>query len=364
MHYLLKSVQYCHLHRYPKMTREGAGLIVHSAWLVVTRLPTIPKPLKPQVLNLTTVKPIIMEKWYVAMLLCVSAQIFLAVQADTHTQTGAEMLKELFMPPASVSVTPTIDIVCMLELCTKQSISCLLASNCRNAVKCAQQCMADWDSDKTLEKFHVQNCTNKCAFTFADDTYAKFVGCFSDYQCIGFPPIKNTCRAPNVHPIKQLSIKDMQGSWWVVKGYHPVYDCYPCQRLYLTPYNASFWNYTPVYQVYLTNDSLELVTQHMTIPTSPAGKNISFVYHDVGLVHYETWWLIDKAEDGSYLQMYYCGHTLQWNYEGALVLARNRTLDDGAYASIASSYQKAVGLDFSQFCNTSTSTSCPDWKTM
>jgi len=39
MYYLLKSVQCCHLHQlYTKMTREGAGLIVHS---VVTRQPTI-----------------------------------------------------------------------------------------------------------------------------------------------------------------------------------------------------------------------------------------------------------------------------------------------------------------------------------
>ena len=96
------------------------------------------------------------------------------------------------------------------------------------------------------------------------------------------------------------------------------------------------------------------------IPSSPPGQNISFVYNDVGLYHYETWWLIDKADDGSYILMYYCGHTLQWYYEGALALARNRTLDEAAYADIASAYQKAVGLDTSQFCSTTTATSCPD----
>ena len=273
------------------------------------------------------------------------------------------------LPSAACKITPLykildpplgINIGCVLEHCLSQSVSCLSDHNCRRAVECAKKCMDDWDQDKTPEKYHVQNCTNMCAFTYADDVYENFMACFSDNQCISFPPIKNTCRAPNVHPLKQLSIKDLMGSWWVVKGYHQVYDCYPCQRLYLTPFNASSWNYTTTYETYLINSSLELVSLHAVIPSSPAGTNISFAYHDLGLIHYETWWLIDEPDDGSYLPMYYCGRTLQWNYEGALVLTRNRSLSDEAYADIASSYQKAVGLDLSQFCNTSTSTNCLD----
>jgi len=286
-----------------------------------------------------------MGKWYLALLLYVSVQTFLAV--------------EWFAPSIPDSISDSsMNIWCVLQHCMKQSIDCVSDNNCRQALMCSKECMVDWDNDKTVEKYHVQNCTNKCAVTYADDAYANFMGCFSDHKCITFPPIKGNCRAPNAHP--QLSIKDMQGSWWVVKGYHQVYDCFPCQRFYITPLNASFWDYTPVYQVYLANNSLELMTQHMTIPTSPEGSNISFVYHDLGLEHYETWWLLDKAEDGSYIPMYYCGHTLEWSYEGALVLAHNRTLDEGAYANIASLYQKTLGLDFSQFCNTSTSASCPD----
>ena len=302
-----------------------------------------------------------MERWcYLALLLCTS-QAVLAVQVGTQTDvvTLGE-IKKLFTAPGSVKVSPTINIECVIEHCIKQSAGCLLDANCRSAISCAQKCMAEWDEDKTPEKFHVQNCSNKCSFTYEDAAYVNFMGCLSGNKCIAFPPINNTCRAPNVHPLKQLSLKDMQGVWWVVKGYNPVYDCYPCQHLNYTPINETFWNYTAFYQVYLVNSSLELVSTSAAIPSSPPGQNISFVYNDVGLYHYETWWLIDKADDGSYILMYYCGHTLQWYYEGALVLARNRTLDEAAYADIASAYQKAVGLDTSQFCNTTTATSCPD----
>ena len=76
--------------------------------------------------------------------------------------------------------------------------------------------------------------------------------------------------------------------------------------------------------------------------------------------HFETWWLLDKASDASYMTMYYCGNTLQWYYEGALVLARNQTLDKAAYANIATSFQKAVGLNLNDFCDVYTSKNCPD----
>lgn len=302
-----------------------------------------------------------MESWCVVVLLYMSVyiQAFPAVP-QANTQSDAAVLNEIKNLFTSVSVGPSIKFGCVLEHCVKQSVGCLLDANCRSAVECAQKCMDNWENDKTPEKYHAQNCTNKCAFTYADSAYENIMACYSDNQCISFPPIKNTCRAPNVHPLKQLSIKDLTGSWWVVKGYHKVYDCYPCQRLYITPLNASSWNYTTTYETYLTNNSLELVSLHTTIQSSPAGTNISFVYNDLGLLHYETWWLIDEADNGSYMPMYYCGHTLQWNYEGALVLARNRTLSEEDYANIASSYQKAVGLDLSQFCNTSTSSSCLD----
>ena len=68
--------------------------------------------------------------------------------------------------------------------------------------------------------------------------------------------------------------------------------------------------------------------------------NTSFIYHDMGLDHHETWWLLDKAADTSpgYLTIYYCGNTLQWYYEGALVLSRDRALTESVYANIATSF--------------------------
>ena len=193
-----------------------------------------------------------------------------------------------------------------------------------------------------------------------DNVYQIFLRCITSNQCLKFPPIANTCRAPNIHPLKQLSVKDLEGDWWVVKGLHPVYDCYPCQKIYFRAINETTWNYSSYYQVYLANGSLSLAYLQAMVSTNIPGSNMSFAYDDIGMKHYETWWLIDKADDSSYILLYYCGHTLQWNYEGAQVLARNTTLDEATYTHIANSYEQAVRLNITEFsCNTGTQ-NCPE----
>ena len=252
-----------------------------------------------------------------------------------------------------------LNVGCMFEHCLGDSISCLLNQGCRDAIVCDQKCLDKWNSDTSKEKFKVQNCTNVCAWTYVDKTYQYFIRCLASHDCMSFPPIPKTCRAPNIHPLKQLSVKDLQGEWWVVNGLHPVYDCYPCQKLYFTAINQTSWNYSTNYQVYQANGSLSLVFLQTVLFNNIPGSNITLVYDDIGLKHYETWWLIDKAEDSSFILMYYCGNTLQWNYEGALVLARNTTLSTTAYRQIAASYNQAVGLDTDSFCSTSTHL-CPE----
>ncbi len=255
---------------------------------------------------------------------------------------------------------PTVNGSCVLKHCTGLSGECGLDKGCRDAVGCSYKCFLDWDKDTSPQKFVVQNCTNKCVFTYGEEkTFKDYMGCLTDNKCISFPPIPSTCKAPNVKPVKQLSTKDFGGKWWVQRGYHKVYDCYPCQTIEIKQINETAWLYTPQYETYLVNNSLYLVTnQHFVMPNTEPGESISFTYHDVGLDHSEVWWPLDKADDGSWIQMYYCGNTVQWNYEGSLVMSRSRTLDPSVYKQIGASYKQAVGLDINDFCFTDTSSDC------
>ncbi len=255
---------------------------------------------------------------------------------------------------------PALNFSCVEKHCVSLSVKCVLDKGCREAIECASKCFQDWDKDTSSQKFVVQNCTSKCVFTYGEEqTYQDYMGCLTDNKCMSFPVIPRTCKAPNVKPVKQLSTKDFGGKWWVQRGYHKVYDCYPCQTTEFKQINETAWMYTPQYETYLVNNSLHLVTnQHFVMPNTAPGENISFAYHDVGLDHSETWWPLDKAADGSWIIMYYCGNTAQWNYEGSLVMSKSRILDPSAYKQIGASYKQAVGLDINDFCFTDTSSDC------
>ena len=244
---------------------------------------------------------------------------------------------------------------CMLTKCAGSAAGCIADKKCREAADCATNCWSKWDEDNTSEKYHVQNCTNTCAFSYRDPAYLKFMTCVGDNQCINFPPIPSQCKAPgNITILKQLSTADLDGSWWAVSGRHPVYDCYPCQHLYFKQVNATTWYYLPRYQVYLVNGSLTTMSEAYNIPNTQPGSPISFAYHDNGLYHNETWYLVDGTEEdseyGSYVLVYYCGNTMTWYYDGFLVLSRNETLSLSAMSTVASVIKRTTGLDPSTFC--------------
>lgn len=287
-------------------------------------------------------------KWQVCFGVVLLLATHVSVQADQVEVFGAKD-------------SPGMDIACLTKKCLLTAGSCILSEKCRHAISCAKKCFEMWDNDTTSEKYHVQNCTNICAFSYGQEvSYANIMKCAGDHHCASFPAIPSQCRAPGkLTLLKKLPSEILEGSWWVVKGKHPVYDCYPCQHLSFKRINATTFSYDPDYQVYLANGSLYLVHDHFTFANTTPGANITVGYHDVGLAHSETWWLLDAAVDKSYVLIYYCGNALQWYYDGALVLSKEKTLSDFDYANIAASYSRAVGLNSVKFCNTKT-TPCPE----
>jgi len=276
---------------------------------------------------------------------CILFFIGLAILDNTSadTITPAELLKE--------GVPSPVKIECMLTKCPISATDCIADKMCREVAACANDCWSKWDEDTTSEKYHVQNCTNTCAFSYRDPAYLKFMTCVGDNQCLDFPPIPSQCKAPgNISILKQLSTADLSGSWGAVGGRHPVYDCYPCQHLSFEQLNDTTWKYLPTYQVYLANGSLATMNEFYYIPNSQPGSPISFVYHDTGLYHNETWYLVDGAEDGSYILQYYCGNTLEWYYDGFLILSRNETLSLTIMSTVMDTIKRATGLDTSTFC--------------
>ena len=215
----------------------------------------------------------------------------LSVRAANVDASAITAVKSFF--DSNVSASANISLGCLIEYCTTEAIECVVSiTGCDKIILCGQKCFDEWDGDKTPEKFHVQNCSNKCTAGQSNKAYYNFMACITDHNCMAFPPLPNTCRAPNVHPLKNLTTKAVDGAWWAVKGYHPLYDCYPCQHLHFAPINASYYSFVSTYDTYTSEGSLLQVTLDVAIPVSVPGENISFSYRDgSGLLHHETWWL-------------------------------------------------------------------------
>ena len=275
----------------------------------------------------------------------------------------------LLLVVAAVSANPgdPINTVCVAKHCAKSSLACTADKACRQNLECEAACFSKWDQDKTPEKFAVQNCSSVCTFSYASPAYTNFMTCVSVHKCMNLPALPNTCKGPkNITVLKEIPISELQGSWWVVRGHHPVYDCYPCQLNSFGPNNATTWIYSPDYQVFLANGSMGLIKQSGYVnitTTSQAGYHV--VFDDAGIGNFENWWVIDKVPVSSssgkyYYLIYYCGNVLQWNFEGAIVYSKTPELSEDDVPAVAASYKKATGLDFAKFCKVKAGTGCPD----
>lgn len=260
---------------------------------------------------------------------------------------------------STAAVPDPIDTKCATVNCGKLFASCTLDKTCRNNLGCVAGCWEKWDDDKTSQKIHIQNCTSWCTFSYENAVYDDLMECLDNNDCLKFPPIPSTCK--NVKMQKNLSVADIEGGWWVLRGHNPVYDCYPCQKNYFKRASPN-WMYTADYEVYTVNETLKHISQSGPVFSSDSGFTISF--RDAGLMNNESWWVFDQIDDtvskNTYFLVYYCGSVLQWNFEGAIVYSQSLSLADSALPAITRSYQANVGLDFSTFCSPAVA-GCPNY---
>ena len=261
------------------------------------------------------------------------------------------------------AVVSPIDFKCATLHCAKFYTECFSEKVCRQNMGCAAKCWEGWDEDHTPQKDAIQNCTASCTFSYEDDVYDHMMHCLEQNNCLKFPPIPSICKAPSGIKIKKnITVSDIQGNWWVLRGHNRVYDCFPCQRNYFTS-GSPHWTYRADYQAYLTNGTLKVISQSGPVFSDPAILGFNLSYEDAGLTNNESWWIFDQIDDAtsgdSYFLIYYCGNVLQWNFEGSIIYSKGTSLADSAIPAISNSFKENVGLDFSTFCSPEAA-ECPD----
>ena len=159
--------------------------------------------------------------------------------------------------------------------------------------------------------------------------------CLNENKCLSIPPINdpktdpwfNKCLAPEqIKPAKSLNQTDLSGGWWAALGFHPIYDCsFACQHTWLTELNATHLDWKVSMQQGLVNGSLRLLDEVWPFPRQ-SGNQFWLNHTDLGMKHIEHWTLLDAADDGAWVTLYYCGQTGSWKYSGGIAFSRARTL--------------------------------------
>ena len=104
--------------------------------------------------------------------------------------------------------------------CTAKMTACGLDSMCRSNLECDMGCAGD------------VKCQLACTYSYMSPTLDDLDHClFVDPGCWDLPkpsPLNNaTCREPTT-TVADIDAELLGGTWYVVKGFNPLYDCFDC----------------------------------------------------------------------------------------------------------------------------------------
>ena len=235
-------------------------------------------------------------------------------------------------PPANTS-SPSIP--CMLALCTRQTFACLTDRSCLAALACLVPCGSD------------QACTFHCITNHETKVFHDLNTCIiQDAECLvlGASGEGEECGG-ELQPLASLHLAALAGTWHVVLGSNPVYDCFPCQV-----FTFGWEQGRPVvamdYQV--VKDTGEVVDKRVVeyIEQREEARQgvLSLSGVQNGLHHEEEWRVVGRR--GGWLVAEYCGSMTSWSYRGLVVLARAGGIPEDLPPWLAS-----LGLDPQLLCS-------------
>lgn len=261
----------------------------------------------------------------------------------------------------SKSTSELVDPQCFADKCSVQTKACIDNPDCTKGLVCTAKCMGD------------AQCTVGCFARFGNPDLDKVLSCtIEDAACIKIalmePGADGPLDAPlPPRPIIPVSKSSLQGKWYKVMGWNPMYDCFDCQCNTFDKPSAKEVGAT------IEADSMNVEVQY-SMPRVRAGmkpERFSATLHEqlefdttpgsrrtahtegkmFGLTFWENWYVLgeNKPNEPQFKFVYYTGKTLQNRYEGAFVYSRQPELPRDAMPHI---YRLArdAGMEPQSFC--------------
>jgi hypothetical protein len=178
------------------------------------------------------------------------------------------------------------DVFCIMEHCSSQSAACMADESCRSNMLCMTKCgMTN------------HTCMYKCLNTYEDKIFDSFMKCLvEDYHCLQLVPPDPTfrCSPPKV-VVKDFSLEQLKGSWYIALGLNPDYDCFDCQiSSYAPTPNSKNFTLTEKYDVTMLNGSIRHRSDQQQVEQKDIfnGGNLDYTATMMGITMYEKWQII------------------------------------------------------------------------
>lgn len=250
---------------------------------------------------------------------------------------------------ASLSVGSTLkSVACLLLHCWKPITACILDGECRSQLMSLGTCVGK-GGDAMMLCFIA-------AFSQPCDKLLAMMACLG--ECMP-EPVPNCTVPTNRSQIAPITLADLEGDWYVVRGLSPVYDCWSGQRysFHQTGATVSTYNYT-----YFPVDKDSPVAIKCTTTAIPFASNETEIcpgrfrvnYTAYGMPGVDDWYCLSHPT-ADYVLIYYCGASPLDSYVGGIVLSRTldtaipqTVLDDFAFALANAGLSDPVTL--ADFC--------------
>lgn len=248
------------------------------------------------------------------------------------------------------------DVGCFINKCGDQTKA--LFSNPRGikGVSCLGRCKGE------------QSCATRCFAEFGSEDLDSWLSCtIEENECVKVPKnVDNS--AENVgydSTVKKFDPSSLIGKWYKTDGLNPNYDLFDCQSNTFEfssdnkgELDMGIFFRVPRPQEYGGGYWENSLTEHMVVDAAfpevenPTKRTMHTAGKMYGLQFSENWYILGESNGEKDIPPFklvaYKGHTLQGNYEGAFVYAKESILPKEAVPAVREAAAKA-GLDFDKF---------------
>lgn len=279
------------------------------------------------------------------------APLALVVAACSASAPDAPAVAVAQAALAAAAAPGTPDVGCILAHCGGPALACIGETACNAALNCTKACpTADADAQ--------QRCNIQCLEGNPSTKFDDLTKCLVGNKCIT-PRPRVECALPRgAGAVAKVSLSDLDGAWYVVRGLSRAYDCWPCQKMTFAETTPTTSHYDYAYDVVAGRTShidchLAAVEDAATPPSVVPGR-FAVHYDAHGIPGDDDWYVLSRPSN-DYALIYYCGETPMANYRGAVAISRKPSTalpDDvaAAFAKALAGAGLATPVTLGDFC--------------